>query len=73
MTTVVIVDDQELVRTGLRTVLENQAGIAVLGEAADGLQAVSAAEALDPRRGADGRPDARDGRDHRHAPARRER
>jgi DNA-binding NarL/FixJ family response regulator len=48
MTTVVIADDQELVRTGLRTVLENQSGIAVLGEAADGLQAVAAAEALDP-------------------------
>ena len=48
MPTVVIADDQELVRTGLRTVLENQAGIAVLGEAADGLQAVAAAEALDP-------------------------
>ena len=48
MTTVVIADDQELVRTGLRTVLENQAGITVLGEAADGLQAVATAEVLDP-------------------------
>jgi DNA-binding NarL/FixJ family response regulator len=48
MTTVVIADDQELVRTGLRNILENRAGIAVLGEAADGLQAVAAAEALDP-------------------------
>lgn len=47
MTTVVIADDQELVRTGLRTVLENH-GIAVLGEAADGLQVVATAEALDP-------------------------
>ena len=48
MTTVVIADDQELIRAGLRTVLQNQAGIAVLGEAADGLQAVAAAEVLDP-------------------------
>jgi DNA-binding NarL/FixJ family response regulator len=48
MTTVVIADDQELVRTGLRTVLENQADIVVLGEAADGQQVVVAAEALDP-------------------------
>ncbi|HSK89818.1 MAG TPA: response regulator transcription factor, partial [Euzebyales bacterium] len=48
MTTVVIADDQELIRAGLRTVLQNQAGVAVLGEAADGLQAVAAAEVLDP-------------------------
>jgi DNA-binding NarL/FixJ family response regulator len=48
MTTVVIADDQELVLTGLRTVLENQADIVVLGEAADGQQVVAAAKALDP-------------------------
>lgn len=48
MTTVLIADDQELVRTGLRTVLERQEGIAVLGEAADGQEAVAATEALDP-------------------------
>jgi DNA-binding NarL/FixJ family response regulator len=48
MTTVVVADDQELVRAGLRTVLEHQDGIEVLGEAADGRQAVAAVRALDP-------------------------
>ena len=40
MTSVVIADDQELVRSGLRMVLEAR-GIEVLGEAADGREAVS--------------------------------
>ncbi len=48
MTTVVVADDQELIRAGLRTVLEHQDGIEVLGEAADGQQAVAAVQALDP-------------------------
>ena len=39
MTSVVIADDQELVRSGLRMVLEAR-GIQVLGEAADGRQAI---------------------------------
>jgi DNA-binding NarL/FixJ family response regulator len=46
--TVLLVDDQELVRAGLRTVLEHQDGIEVLGEAADGRRAVDAARSLDP-------------------------
>jgi len=36
---VVVADDQPLVRTGLRTILENEPDIAVVGEAADGLSA----------------------------------
>ena len=40
MTRVVLVDDQALVRTGLRMVLEAEPDIEVVGEAADGLQAV---------------------------------
>jgi DNA-binding NarL/FixJ family response regulator len=37
---VLIADDQPLVRTGLRTVLEVEPDITVVGEAADGIQAV---------------------------------
>jgi DNA-binding NarL/FixJ family response regulator len=40
---VVLVDDQALVRTGLRLVLEAEPDIEVVGEAADGHQAVEAA------------------------------
>jgi len=43
MIRVVLVDDQALVRTGLRMVLEAEPDIEVVGEAADGLQAVEAA------------------------------
>lgn len=41
MTTVVIVDDEELFRSGLRMVIEARTGIDVVGEAADGASAVS--------------------------------
>jgi DNA-binding NarL/FixJ family response regulator len=37
---VLIVDDQELVRTGFRLFLETQSGIEVVGEAADGQEAI---------------------------------
>jgi DNA-binding NarL/FixJ family response regulator len=37
---IVLVDDQELVRTGFRMVLDAQADMTVVGEAADGLAAV---------------------------------
>jgi DNA-binding NarL/FixJ family response regulator len=40
MTRVVIVDDQEMVRTGLGMVLESEADLEVVGEAGDGEQAV---------------------------------
>lgn len=45
---VLLVDDQELVRYGLRLVLEAAPGLVVVGEAADGAQAVGAAERLRP-------------------------
>jgi two-component system, NarL family, response regulator LiaR len=45
---VLIVDDHAVVREGLRTFLELQDGIAVVGEAADGEQAVQQAVALSP-------------------------
>jgi DNA-binding NarL/FixJ family response regulator len=45
---VVLVDDQALVRTGFRMVLDAEADIEVIGEAADGLQAIQAARRLRP-------------------------
>jgi DNA-binding NarL/FixJ family response regulator len=45
---VVLVDDQALVRTGFRMVLDAEADIEVVGEAADGLQAIQAAHRLQP-------------------------
>jgi len=45
---VLIVDDQRLVRAGFRVILASEPGIAVVGEAADGLQAVELARALAP-------------------------
>jgi len=44
---VLVVDDQELVRMGFRLILE-RAGFAVLGEAVDGLEAVTAVRDLRP-------------------------
>ena len=38
---VLVVDDEELVRTGLRMILEAEPDLAVVGTAADGEQAVS--------------------------------
>ncbi len=48
MTSVVVADDQDLVRVGLRTILERREGIEVLGEAADGREAVRQARRLRP-------------------------
>jgi two-component system, NarL family, response regulator LiaR len=45
---VLIVDDHAVVREGLRTFLELQEGIAVVGEAGDGEEAIRAAERLRP-------------------------
>jgi DNA-binding NarL/FixJ family response regulator len=45
---VVLVDDQELMRMGLRMVLDAQPDIAVVGEAGDGRAGVDAAAALAP-------------------------
>ena len=45
---VLLVDDHAVVREGLRTYLELQDGIEVVGEAADGREGVAAAERLRP-------------------------
>jgi DNA-binding NarL/FixJ family response regulator len=45
---VVIADDQELVRTGFSLILEAQAGITVVGEAADGVECIDVARRLRP-------------------------
>lgn len=45
---VLLVDDEPLVRAGLRSVLAAQPGVTVVGEAADGLAAVEAIERLAP-------------------------
>jgi DNA-binding NarL/FixJ family response regulator len=48
MTSVLIADDQALVRVGLRKILENESETTVVGEAVDGEDAVSAAGRLRP-------------------------
>jgi DNA-binding NarL/FixJ family response regulator len=48
MIKVVVTDDQELVREGLRMMLEAEEGIAVVGEAGNGREALDAARRLDP-------------------------
>jgi DNA-binding NarL/FixJ family response regulator len=45
---VLIADDQDLIRLGLRTLLESEDDLAVVGEAADGLRAVALAQELRP-------------------------
>ncbi|HET7514923.1 MAG TPA: response regulator transcription factor [Gaiella sp.] len=45
---VVVADDQALVRAGFRAILESQSGISVSGEAADGGEAVDLVRRLDP-------------------------
>jgi DNA-binding NarL/FixJ family response regulator len=45
---VLIVDDQSLVRTGFRMILEGEEDVEVVGEAADGAEALAAAEELAP-------------------------
>jgi DNA-binding NarL/FixJ family response regulator len=45
---VLLADDQELVRTGLRTILDAQPDIEVVGEASDGREAVSLAREIRP-------------------------
>jgi DNA-binding NarL/FixJ family response regulator len=45
---VVVADDQTLVRDGFRSIIEHEADLEVVGEAADGLEAVERARALRP-------------------------
>jgi DNA-binding NarL/FixJ family response regulator len=45
---VLLVDDQPLLRTGFRMILETEPDIAVVGESGDGEAAVAAARALQP-------------------------
>jgi len=46
--TVLIADDQTLVRSGLRAIIESEPGMKVVGEAADGAEAVEAVRRLRP-------------------------
>ncbi len=65
--TVLIADDQALVRAGFRALLDAEADITVVGEAVDGDEAVRLAVHAAARRRADGRAHARDRRARRHA------
>ena len=47
-TRVLLVDDQQLVRTGFRMILEGETDIDIVGEAADGKAAIDAARRLTP-------------------------
>jgi DNA-binding NarL/FixJ family response regulator len=47
-TRVLLADDQAMVRSGLRLILDDQPDITVVGEAADGAEAVAAARRLRP-------------------------
>jgi DNA-binding NarL/FixJ family response regulator len=46
---VLLVDDHNLVRRGFRRILEDEADIAVVGEASDGVEAVELAKKLQPQ------------------------
>jgi DNA-binding NarL/FixJ family response regulator len=48
MTRVLLVDDQDLVRAGFRTILQSEPGIEVVGEASNGADAIDLARALHP-------------------------
>ena len=48
MIRVLLVDDQELVRTGLRGILRTQFGFDIVGECADGSEVIAAVDSLAP-------------------------
>ncbi|MEV4459538.1 response regulator transcription factor [Microbispora sp. NPDC049633] len=45
---VVIADDEDLIRTGLRIIVESEPGLSVVGEASDGAEAVSVVRTTKP-------------------------
>ena len=45
---VVVADDHAVVRAGIRSVLEGEGGIQVVGEAGDGEEALSQVQSLSP-------------------------
>ena len=47
--TVLLVDDHALVRTGFRRVIEDEPGIIIVGEAANGVQAIQLTAKLNPK------------------------
>ena len=67
---VLLVDDQALIRAGFRMILDAEEDMEVVGECADGTQAVDSARRLDARRRAHGHPHAGDGRHRGHPPDR---
>ena len=67
---VLLADDQALVRRGLRTILETEPDIEIVGEAAGRCQAVALARRRGGGRRPDGRPDAAHGRPGGHPAAR---
>lgn len=48
MITVLVVDDQALIRSGFKLILESEEDINVIGEAGDGQEAIEAVRMLDP-------------------------
>lgn len=48
MTRIVLADDHEMFRTGLRTLLEKQGGLQVVGEAADGRELLELVRSVSP-------------------------
>lgn len=48
MTRVLLVDDQDLVRAGFKTILQSEPGVEVVGEAANGADAIERARELQP-------------------------
>jgi DNA-binding NarL/FixJ family response regulator len=47
--TIVVADDQRLIRDGIRVILDHEPGMRVVGEASDGLEAVGVVTRLRPR------------------------
>jgi DNA-binding NarL/FixJ family response regulator len=66
MISVLLADDQDLVRGGFRLILEAEDDLEVVGDAGDGRAAVEQARRLRARRRPDGRPHVRAGRDRGH-------